>query len=155
MPGRTALINNAQSKFPDLFEYMAPVKVPYDDGIDEEDAEEKGVQYSEDKLFVPAVKEIFGENDRECLFLNDYLEQFDYYKEGHVTAQIPNLGSIPDLRYPETWLRTHQKVDFIGFNTISSGGTPSVRAADPDVAYVSASFCPCFVLSKKHQPDGE
>lgn len=123
---RTSTMPTLQSGMPDT---LAQVKVPYID------YHESTIAYSDDYLFLPAEKEVFGTRSNSPTIEANALTQFAYYKNGG--SKIKRLsGSAVNW-----WLRSaydHYSFNFCSVNTDGSVGGAGTSK--------SIGTAPCFCV---------
>lgn len=123
---RTSTMHTLQSGMPGT---LAQVKVPY------VNYRQSTVLYSDDYLFLPAEKEVFGENIATPEAEANALTQFAYYKNGGNKIKSFSGSAV------HWWLRSvhyYSNSDFRGVYT--SGGGYHAAASDPIGA------APCFCV---------
>ena len=123
---RTSTMPTLQSGMPDT---LAQVKVPYVN-YNLQDV----IVYSDDYLFLPAEKEIFGTRTNSIAVEANALTQFAYYKNGG--SQIKSLYGSADY----WWLRSVIYNNSTGFCIVGTSGAANASGA-PYVAGVAPCFC--------------
>ena len=123
---RTSAMHILQRGMPDT---LAQVKVPY------VNYGQSTILYSDDYMFLPAEKEVFGTRSYSPTAEADALTQFAYYKNGG--SKIKRFSGSAVL----WWLRSVSYGDSIGFCAVGTSGYTS---------YISASSsngaAPCFCV---------
>ena len=124
---RTSTMPTLQSGMPDT---LAQVRVPYVDYDNQ-----STILYSDDYIFLPAAKEVFGNRGFSPLKEGKSLTQFAYYKNGGSKIKSFSGGAVG------WWLRSVRYDTDAHFCSVSTSGTSSADAA-------SYFFCaaPCFCV---------
>ena len=123
---RTSTMPTLQSGMPDT---LAQVKVPY------VNYGQSAILYSDDYLFLPAEKEVFGTRTYSPTVEANALTQFAYYKNGG--SKIKNFSGRADW----WWLRSVRYDYFYAFCCVDSSG----HAYHVDSSS-SQGAAPCFCV---------
>ena len=124
---RTSAMPTLQSGMPDT---LAKVKVPYVDYNNQ-----STILYSDDYMFLPAEKEVFGTRSYSLTTEANALTQFAYYKNGG--SKIKSLSGSAVF----WWLRS---VDYYS-SAFFCGVPASGRAGRSGVSY-TRGVAPCFCI---------
>ena len=124
---RTSRMSFLQSGMPDT---LAQVKVPYVDYNNQ-----STILYSDDYMFLPAEKEVFGARTYSPAVEANALTQFAYYKNGG--NKIKSLSGSA-VRW---WLRSVSYANSNGFCNVSRSG-----GEDSDDASYANGAAPCFCV---------
>ena len=124
---RPTIMPSPQSGMPDT---LAQVKVPYVDYYNQ-----NTILYSDDYMFLPAEKEVFGTRTWSPEAEANALTQFAYYKNGG--SQIKSLYGSADY----WWLRSVSYYNSYYFCFVSTSG-----GASYDYASNAAGAAPCFCV---------
>ena len=123
---RTSTMPTLQSGMPDT---LAQVKVPY------VDYGQSTILYSDDYLFLPAEKEVFGTRNYSPTAEANALTQFAYYKNGG--SKIKSLSGSAIL----WWLRSVYYSDSYDFCLVHTSGISNIYEAS-----YSGGAAPCFCV---------
>ena len=124
---RITALPTLQSGMPDT---LAKVKVPYVDYDNQ-----SSILYSDDYMFLPAEKEVFGTRKYSIDVEANALTQFAYYKNGG--SPIKNFSGQPVW----WWLRSVSYNTSLSFCSVNpSGGAGIIRASS------SHGAAPCFCV---------
>lgn len=124
---RTSTMHTLQNGMPDT---LAQVKVPYVD-YDNQNV----IAYSDDYLFLPAEKEVFGTRSFSPTAEANALTQFAYYKNGGSKIKRFSGSAVP------WWLRSVALLNSGLFCIVNTSG--DVTANYASIAYGAA---PCFCV---------
>ena len=123
---RTSTMPTLQSGMPDT---LAQVKVPY------VNYNQSTILYSDDYMFLPAEKEVFGTRTYSPAAEANALTQFAYYKNGG--SKIKNLSGVG----VGWWLRSTEFSHSSSFCRVNTSGD-----AHAYNAYISYGAAPCFCV---------
>ena len=123
---RTNALPNLQSGMPDT---LAKVKVPYVENG------QSTILYSNDYLFLPAEKEVFGTRGDSLLAEADALTQFAYYKNGGSKIKYFSGSAV------YWWLRSASSSSSSDFCCVSTSGNANAKRASE-----SNGGAPCFCV---------
>ena len=123
---RTTLLPDLQSGMPDT---LARVKVPYVENG------QSTILYSNDYLFLPAEKEVFGTRGDSLLAEADALTQFAYYKNGGSKIKYFSGSAV------YWWLRSASSSSSSDFCCVSTSGNANAKRASE-----SNGAAPCFCV---------
>lgn len=124
---RTSTMPTLQNGMPDT---LAQVKVPYVD-YDNQNT----ILYSDDYLFLPAAKEVFGTSSSSIEVEANALTQFAYYKSGGSKSKSLSGSAVG------WWLRSVNYRNSTYFCFVSAGGNAAVTSAS-----FSRGAAPCFCV---------
>ena len=124
---RTSTMPTLQSGMPDT---LAQVKVPYVDYNNQ-----NTILYSDDYMFLPAEKEVFGTPTYSIQVEADALTQFAYYKNGG--SKIKNFSGSAAWWWLRSVLSSHSNF----FCRVTSSGYENFEAAS-----VTSGVAPCFCV---------
>ena len=125
---RTSTMPTLQNGMPGT---LAQVKVPYVDYNNQ-----STILYSNDYMFLPAEKEVFGVRTKSPIAEADALTQFAYYKNGG--SKIKAKGTLDSYYW---WLRSVTYNSTIRFCNVDTHGN-----VDVSVANHSYGAAPCFCV---------
>lgn len=126
---RTSTMSTLQNGMPST---LAQVKVPYVDYDNQ-----STILYSDDYMFLPAEKEVYGYAVYALKTESNALTSFAYYKNGGRDSRIKYLsGSVQPW-----WLRSVANTSTLGFCSIDTGGYSGTFRAR-----IIAGAAPCFCV---------
>ena len=111
-------------------ETLAQVKVPY--------AGKGGILYSDDYLFLPAEKEVFGTPTYSPTAEANALTQFAYYKNGGSTIKKQGNSPYDDAKW---WLRSIYYDTNKNFCRVKTSGEASYN-----IVFIPEYVAPCFCV---------
>ena len=123
---RTSTMPTLQNGMPDT---LAKVKVPYVENG------QSTILYSNDYLFLPAEKEVFGTRGDSLLAEADALTQFAYYKNGGSKIKYFSGSAV------YWWLRSASSSSSSDFCCVSTSGNANAKRASE-----SNGGAPCFCV---------
>ena len=123
---RTSIMPTLQNGMPDT---LAQVKVPY------VNFNQSTILYSDDYMFLPAEKEVFGTRTNSITEEANALTQFAYYKNGGSRIKSLSGSEVP------WWLRSVYYKASNSFCFVASSGNANFNGAT-----LSYSAAPCFCV---------
>ena len=120
---KTSTMQTLKTEMPStVITNMAKIKIPY------YERNASSVLYSDDYMFLPAEKEVFGYQGHSFLEEADALTQYAYYRDSGSTIE------------PDWWLRSIDVLESGSFCCVDSDGNMGSASAD---AYLTISPCFC------------